>query len=1401
MQRSITATELQNKYQEGLELYKQKKFNEALAIFDDFLQIKENDIVDKSLKLNACNYYHAYYYRAYAILCLNRKEEAQVAFKKLVEVAPDNYDAWRLYANGLFSLNQYHECLEACEKSLSLKEYPPAIQLKNIVMKILKKEQKQEADREPAQILTLESSAPIETPSDAELFKNSGYDKLDSGDNAGAIVDFTEALRLKPNNEEIFLAQSIAKCRLGNYKSAIEDCDAIIRINPHNLYAYIDRAWAKLVLGNHKDALADYNTALDLNETLDLDYSLSAHVCALEGRAILYRITGEVEKANADEQKAKSLGLEKQDDPSYIMFASKEYLDCATREMKKENGNLKAALIYCDEAIRLQPNHPDAVHFRTQIINMNNEAVLSYLSTDRSKILRGDYTDAIEDFNSVIRLNPNGDYLYSAFANRGLAHSFLGNNEYALEDFDQALRLRPNDPEILKERAKLYRILTLNENAECDVQPARQHEKEEKQEINNGEQTKIVTLESSNPIESASDTDLSKVLANRGIAQCALGNHREALNDFDDALWLSSTHDTPIYIYHYQAILYRIIGHDYAQSDAEQARNNEEKKFTDSMKKDFSETCLAYAALELERDKPNLKAALIYYDEALRLQPNDPKAIQCRTQFLCHMNEQATSLYQAAADGRVNCINALIKAKADVDQPCSNGARPIQAAMENMQVEAIVALLKAGARDTLSEAEAKNSILVPSKIYPSVDKEYSGSPLYWAAAYGNIASMPALIKNGAAENINQKDEWGRTPVYMAAALGYADAIPLLKAAGGSMDLSDNQGRTPIFVAAGCGHTETITALKTAGATTIDTPNIQGITPLCVAAMFGHAEAFRALNKASATTMDTPDGIGEKEVVTALLNAEADAGREHAPNKEEKHSKQFSSPKNIQSLTPNTEDKKIEPEKIQNVLEELRTIFLEQRDEGEKTERYDIYNKYLKEAHPKAQLVYKQRDKKHVLYMNGKPLTNSDAAAEEISKMLDSLILENLLQPVLSPITQSDSKKEMPQDELQALKVRYISLSSQVEAITANLQTKLKQEETAKVSAQSEILRVQRELDALTKEKQEEKKPQATQSTSLKILMSLPTANYESPSSEHFTNLMEYKRAHRFKQQVMDPNIAAARIKLQKEGKLDNTKPDAYTIDAPERDRIYREARNPCGGPPNKSTQPYAPPTNTYRFGVKAPAHKNHLFEKGHNVYHITANWQCLASILNGDFDSDPPPMNRLTNAKHGIYVSPSFQMWKLFQDLPCNCLWVLWNDKETNITYECALIIEGNVSPEPNACERGPCPDPQFSPYLSSDWPNVQTVEGLVKNARDDLVIAGIHVWMNPVGNGTVEPMPCEILESRVGPRLDSRADERLLASMIKQREEYSRMLLSLLENYFSSKPISEQVVSYLPRP
>ena len=109
---------------------------------------------------------------------------------------------------------------------------------------------------------------------------------------------------------------------------------------------------------------------------------------------------------------------------------------------------------------------------------------------------------------------------------------------------------------------------------------------------------------------------------------------------------------------------------------------------------------------------------------------------------------------------------------------------------------------------------------------------------------------------------------------------------------------------------------------------------------------------------------------------------------------------LASPQRRGSNILNLADKKEEQEKTRYVLEQLRTFFLEDREEGEKSENYDIYNEHLKKvAKENAYLVYKPKQKKHILYVNDEPL-DAEAAAKELSKMLKSL--GTSVKPMASP---------------------------------------------------------------------------------------------------------------------------------------------------------------------------------------------------------------------------------------------------------------------------------------------------------------------------------------------------------------------------------------------------------------
>ena len=55
--------------------------------------------------------------------------------------------------------------------------------------------------------------------------------------------------------------------------------------------------------------------------------------------------------------------------------------------------------------------------------------------------VKGDYAQAIDDFNEAIRLVPNNA---NAFNNRGVAYRNMGDLDRAVVDYDQAIRIKPD---------------------------------------------------------------------------------------------------------------------------------------------------------------------------------------------------------------------------------------------------------------------------------------------------------------------------------------------------------------------------------------------------------------------------------------------------------------------------------------------------------------------------------------------------------------------------------------------------------------------------------------------------------------------------------------------------------------------------------------------------------------------------------------------------------------------------------------------------------------------------------------------------------------------------------------------------------------------------------------------
>ncbi len=175
------------------------------------------------------------------------------------------------------------------------------------------------------------------------------------------------------------------------------------------------------------------------------------------------------------------------------------------------------------------------------------------------------------------------------------------------------------------------------------------------------------------------------------------------------------------------------------------------------------------------------------------------------------------------------------------------------------------------------------------------------------------------------------------------------------------------------------------------------------------------------------------------------------------------------------------DNQIALKKTLDVLIELRNFFRSQSDYGEIIADFESYNECLKKAHPNAELCYKKRDKKHVLYVNNKLIDDSEIAADEISNMIDSLsqpIKEQLRSTkadhymLLARLRRHYGEKMHLQEELYASQNTSRRLSEENEHLTAEV--KKDEEQIKHLTAEIEKDKKQIEnLNAKVKKTQEQ----------------------------------------------------------------------------------------------------------------------------------------------------------------------------------------------------------------------------------------------------------------------------------------------------------------------------------------
>ena len=233
----------------------------------------------------------------------------------------------------------------------------------------------------------------------------------------GAIADYTDAIRQKPNVAEYYYNRGVAYNAKKDSEKSISDLTEAIRLNSNYVEAYWYRSIVYYNKGDYDKSIADNTEAIRLKPNYAKAYSVRAYA--------YYYGKKDYDKAIADYTEAIRL----EQDGGFYASRGLAY---------KEKGDYDKAIADYNEAIRLKPN----------------DAYYNILYRGMAYNKKGDYNKAIADFAEMIRLKPNEDWGYSQ---RGDVYKEKGDYDKAIADYTKVIQLKP-DAYTYRKRGDLYVI-------------------------------------------------------------------------------------------------------------------------------------------------------------------------------------------------------------------------------------------------------------------------------------------------------------------------------------------------------------------------------------------------------------------------------------------------------------------------------------------------------------------------------------------------------------------------------------------------------------------------------------------------------------------------------------------------------------------------------------------------------------------------------------------------------------------------------------------------------------------------------------------------------------------------------------------------------------------------------
>jgi tetratricopeptide (TPR) repeat protein len=182
----------------------------------------------------------------------------------------------------------------------------------------------------------------------AEAFFARGVDKQNQGDYNGALSDYAQAIKLKPDFADAYHGRGKALSALGDKQAAIADFDQAIKLNPDFAPTFFNRGITYLDLNNNQFAITDFDQAIKLNANYSRAYN---------GRGLAHSALGEKQAAIADFDKAIEINKNWEDSGIHRAFYNRG-------NVRHDLGDNQAAIADFDNTIKLQPDNAYAFYNR-----------------------------------------------------------------------------------------------------------------------------------------------------------------------------------------------------------------------------------------------------------------------------------------------------------------------------------------------------------------------------------------------------------------------------------------------------------------------------------------------------------------------------------------------------------------------------------------------------------------------------------------------------------------------------------------------------------------------------------------------------------------------------------------------------------------------------------------------------------------------------------------------------------------------------------------------------------------------------------------------------------------------------------------------------------------------------